>query len=66
MNGQGEEKIRRRTNSSSSRLSFPFHRFQNIIYTLKFYLNDDSIKSIYEKKLLICKLKKDEEINLCH
>lgn len=31
---------------------------------MKFYMNDNSIKSIYKNKLLICKLKKDEEINL--
>ena len=31
---------------------------------LKFYINDKSVKSIYKKNILICKLKKDEEINL--
>ena len=31
---------------------------------VKYYLNDKMEKNIYKKDLLICKLKKDEEINL--
>lgn len=31
---------------------------------MKYYINEQSIDSIYSNKILICKLKKDEEINL--
>ena len=31
---------------------------------MKYYINEQSIDSIYNNKILICKLKKDEEINL--
>lgn len=30
----------------------------------KYYINDKNVSSIYKNKILICKLKKDEEINL--
>lgn len=31
---------------------------------MKYYINEKNVKSIYKNKILICKLKKDEEINL--
>lgn len=31
---------------------------------MKFFINEKNVKSIYSNKILICKLKKDEEINL--